>query len=213
MIYKKLLVPFVLLTVFASFSIRAFAFSDTNGHLNEDAIDYLYNEGVVEGYGGGVYAPNNTINRAELMKVLVVSQGIEPDPAVYQNCFPDVKTQWFAPYICYAKEQGWVAGYSDGTFKPDQKITRVEAIKVILEALFEGLEEGEVLAGQTTLDIDTDQWYGKYFIFADNRDLLDKQHVTVDGEGYYYLPGENISRKEVAESIYRSIVNFSLSFL
>lgn len=184
----------------------------TKDHLNKTAINTLAEREIIAGYPDGTFKPDDEINRAELTKMVVATR-LEPDPDVYKNCFPDVNDQWFAPYICYAKEQAWVDGYDDGTFKPSQKITRVEAIKVILEVLFEELEEGESLEGQTALDIYTDKWYGKYFIFADNRDLLDKQHITLNDEGYNYYPSKNISRKEVAESIYRSIMNFTLPFL
>ncbi|MFH1534343.1 MAG: S-layer homology domain-containing protein [Nitrospirota bacterium] len=184
----------------------------TEDHLNRTAINALAEREIIAGYPDGTFKPDDEINRAELTKMVVATR-LEPDPDVYKNCFPDVNDQWFAPYICYAKEQVWVDGYDDGTFKPNQKITRVEAIKVILEVLFEEIEEGESLEGQTALDVYADEWYSKYFIFADNRGLLDKQHITLSDEGYNYYPSKNISRKEVAESIYRSIMNFTLPFL
>ncbi len=188
-------------------------FPDVTGdHPNRTAINALANRDIIAGYPDGTFKPDDEINRAELTKMVVATR-LEPDPNEYKNCFPDVRDQWFAPYICYAKEQGWVDGYDDGTFRPNQEITRVESIKVILEVLFEEIEEGETIEGQTALDIYTDKWYSKYFIFADNRSLLDKQHITLSDEGYNYYPSNNISRKEVAESIYRSIMNFTLSFL
>lgn len=184
----------------------------TEDHPNRAAINTLADREIIAGYPDGTFKPNDEINRAELTKMVVATR-LEPDPDEYKDCFPDVDDQWFAPYICYAKEQGWVDGYDDGKFKPNQEITRVESIKVILEVLFDDLGEQEEITGQTALDIATDKWYSKYFIFADNRDLLDKQHITVNDEGYNYYPSENISRKEVAESIYRSVMNFTLSFL
>ncbi len=181
-------------------------------HPNRAAINKLAEREIIAGYPDGTFKPDDEINRAELTKMVVASR-LEPDPDEYKNCFPDVTDQWFAPYICYAKEQGWVDGYDDGRFKPNQEITRVESIKVVLEVLFEGIEEGEEFDGQPVLDVGFEKWYSKYFIFADNRDLLDKQHITVSDDGYNYYPSDNISRKEVAESIYRSIMNYTLPFL
>lgn len=44
------------------------------------------------------------------------------DENLYENCFEDVEDEWFAPYVCYAKEKGWVTGYPDGTFKPENNV-------------------------------------------------------------------------------------------
>lgn len=181
-------------------------------HINKTAINALAERGIIAGYPNGTFQPDGEINRAELTKMIVATR-TEPDAEQYKNCFPDVKDDWYAPYVCYAKEQNWVEGYEDGLFKPNQEINRMEALKIILEVLFEGLENGETLENNSPLDVDVSAWYGKYFIFADNRNLLDKQHILGENEQYYYYPGENISRKEVAETIYRSIKNFSLSFL
>lgn len=182
-----------------------------DSHPNRTAINALADRGIIAGYPDGTFQPNGEINRAELTKMVIATR-LEPDTEVYKDCFPDITDQWFAPYVCYAKEQGWVDGYDDGTFKPNQEITRIEALKIIFEVLFDEFEE-EVLEDQSVIDVLSGKWYSKYFIFADNRDLLDKQHIAEDSEGYMYYPSQNISRKEVAETIYRSIMNFTLSFL
>ncbi len=175
-------------------------------HVNAVGINNLTNGGVIAGYPDGTFRPDGDINRAELTK-MIVATAMVPELSEYNNCFPDVKEEWFAPFICYAKDQGWVEGYPDGTFKPDNKINRVESIKIILEVLFKDqLDESEELKDKTAADIDTEDWYGKYFVFADNNHLLDKQHVLQTDDSYSYSPAGNISRKEVAESIYRSLL-------
>src|SRR3989338_1514835 len=50
------------------------------------------------------------------------------------DCFPDVKEEWFAPYVCTAKRDGIIAGYPDGAFKPEQPISFVEAAKILIKA-------------------------------------------------------------------------------
>ncbi len=188
-------------------------FPDVQGnHENEKAINYLTEKNIINGYPDGTFKPDGEINRAELTK-MIVAVNIIPDASEYKNCFPDVKEEWFAPFICYAKEQGFVQGYEDGTFKPEQNINRAEALKIILEVIFDEINEDEVLENNNVLDIDTSAWYLKYFVFADNRDLLDKQHIKEEGDKYYYYPDQNITRKEVAETIYRSILTIPLTFL
>ena len=81
----------------------------------------------------------------------------------------------------------------------------MEAIKIILEVLFSSkIDSREKLMDKTVVDIELDEWYAKYFIFADNRKLLDKHHVQENSIGYSYFPDKNITRKEVAEMIYRA---------
>ncbi len=184
------------------FSFRYFPDVRDN-HQNEDAINALTEKGVINGYPDGTFRPDGEINRAELTKLIVAAQ-IEPSADEYKDCFPDVSDQWFAPYICYAKEQEWVEGYPNGRFRPDQSVNRVEALKIVLEALMDEIPEDAALKDETVLDIASDDWYSKYFILADNNNLLDKQHIEEEDNGYLYFPNENMLRKEVAELIYRA---------
>lgn len=170
-----------------------------DSHPNAPVINELFETGVINGYADGSFKPNGKINRAELTKMIVASQ-TEPDPKKYKNCFSDVKTEWHAPYICYASEQGWVEGYADGSFRPGDSTNRVEALKIILEVLFDKIPEGKA-SGKVPDDLDLESWYGKYFIYAWNNDLLDLQHMANNN----YQPSAHISRKEVAETIYRSL--------
>jgi len=172
-------------------------------HKNYDAIKSLNEEKIISGYEDKTFKPDAEINRAELTK-LIVSAVAKPDPSKFKNCFSDVKDQWFASYVCYAKNQKWLNGYEDGTFKPEQKINRVEAIKILLSVLFSNADMQPSLEYTPPLDIKSEDWYYKYFAFADFKKLLDKQHIKETKSGYYFYPEKNITRKEVAELIYRS---------
>jgi hypothetical protein len=106
---------------------------DIPGHKYEDAIWYVYNKGIVGGYEDGSYQPDKTINRAELLKIIVEAAYEDSDFAGYagQSCFTDVAAnQWYAKYVCFAKQEGIVEGYADGSFKPAQEINFVEALKI-----------------------------------------------------------------------------------
>lgn len=92
------------------------------------AIGTLKNENVIEGYADGTFKPDATINRAELLKIILEAK--KEDIAGASQCFPDVQEQWFAPYVCTAKEQGIVAGYDDGLFRPEKPVTFAEAAKI-----------------------------------------------------------------------------------
>lgn len=175
-----------------------------DNHPNVEAINYLFSKKTINGYPDGTFKPDGEINRAELTKMIVTTK-INPSKSIFKNCFPDVEEQWYAPYICYAKAKSWVQGYPDGTFGPEKSVNRAEALKIILGVMFKSaIEDTKKLKDDSVKDVDQDAWYAKYFIFADNNDLLDKQHIKKKGSTYYYYPESNISRKEVAETIYRA---------
>jgi len=175
-------------------------------HPNFYAITWLIGDGDITGYPDGTFKPDNPINRAELMK-MVTGTAADGQEQKYSNCFPDVKDEWYAKYICYGKEQGWVKGYPDSTFKPANNVNRAEAIKIIISS---SLTQDQIpnptpaqMALQMPSDFDPNAWYAGFLRFAMVKELLDGQHVTVKGDTYQYYPAGNMTRKEVAEMLWR----------
>jgi hypothetical protein len=83
------------------------------------------------------FRPDYTLNRAELVKIMVKSTF---DAKTIEQCqaseFPDVKKEdWFGNFVCVAKQKGIVKGYEDGTFKPEQAVNFAEASKIIAGTL------------------------------------------------------------------------------
>ncbi len=165
---------------------------DDNNYI---AISNLYDMGIISGYPDGTFRPDNELNRAELLKILVESYYGTPDEYTYRNCFTDVGTEWYAKYVCYSKAQGWINGYSDGTFRPANSVNKVEALKMILEVF-----EQEIIpaSGAIFQDVSSGQWYSDYVNTAKELGLLEEI-------GNYY-PSSNISRGGVSENIYRLVV-------
>lgn len=139
-------------------------FPDVNSsHLYYDAITYLSSHNIVQGYPDGTFKPNQTVNRAEMMKILVEANVDGGSLESYSNekCFPDVPAdQWYTKYICYGKTNDWVLGYTDGTFRPNQTITFVEALKITLRAFNLGNNET------------TDPWYKYNVILASENNYI-----------------------------------------
>lgn len=113
-------------------------FKDHIGHDYEVAIESLFKQGIVEGYPNYTFLPDKSINRAELLKITIVSNFDKQEYSQYENvgCFPDViETDWHSKYICFAKQKGIVEGYPDGYFRPGQNINLVESLKIIYESV------------------------------------------------------------------------------
>lgn len=169
------------------------------GHKNAEAIRFLQDTNVIGGYADGTFKPGNNVNRAELAKILVEAQGITPDADEYNNCFPDVTDEWFAPYVCYAKEMEWVSGYPDGTFRPEKTVLKVEAIKMVINS--QGFEnELAECNAKAFSDTEENAWYSRFLCVAKEKGLLEED------ENGNYVPAEGMTRGGVAENIYRSIM-------
>ena len=134
------LIPMIKIKGFLAFccalalSTTAFAsFIDVDStDENYDAILYVQENGIVGGYSDGSFQPYGLINRAELLKILVIArEGADISDEQAGNCFSDVSSSaWYSKYVCYAKTQGYIDGYPDNTFRPGNYITFVEAAKM-----------------------------------------------------------------------------------
>ncbi len=93
-----------------------------------NAVSTLTNAGVLDGYEDGTFKPNGNITRAEF--ATITARFFE---ATYdgENLFPDIEGHWAQDYINEAANAGIVDGYEDGTFRPQQYITRAEAVTMV----------------------------------------------------------------------------------
>lgn len=155
-VFLGLLVTLVPSLVFANESIYFPDVTASTAYI--EAVDGLKQLGIVDGYPDGTFGPARNINRAEFAKI-VVNAKFKDELATYtpSNCFPDVKaSDWFAKYVCFAKDQGIIGGYPDGTFKPANNINSMEAIKIEFETLLP-----EYI--NVNFASDNNIWYEKYY--------------------------------------------------
>lgn len=88
--------------------------------------------GVLQGYKDGTFQPNREITRAEFVKMAVACDTI----GAGENPFSDVSaSSWAAPYVATAAAKGWISGYKDGTFHPEETITRDQAVAILNKML------------------------------------------------------------------------------
>jgi hypothetical protein len=86
---------------------------------------------AISGYGDCTFRPGNTITRGQVAKVLVLGLGLPlTNPA--RADFSDVpSTSAFYPYVETAYNRGIIAGYADGTFRPNNPVTRAQLAKMV----------------------------------------------------------------------------------
>ncbi len=182
-----LLLSALAVVILSNTALAAIPFSDHEGHKWENGIEFVYNRGIVEGYPDGTYQPYRTLNRAELLKVIVASSYSESTYNGYEGdtCFNDIDgTQWYTKYVCFGKAMGIVEGYEDGTFKPEQNVNFVEALKIILVGMNIDLTSSA-----------NDPWYQMYYDTASSKYL-----VPDELSGQY---AADFSRAQAAEVIQR----------
>ena len=119
-------------------SSRDYYFSKTNDYTDVNAGDWfnnaistLSNAGIVTGYNDGTFRPNQPITRGEMAKIIANFANLSKGG----KSFTDLSGHWSKTYVELAAGNGWIAGYPDGSFRPDQKITRAETVTMINRVL------------------------------------------------------------------------------
>ena len=125
-----------------------------------NAISTLSNMGILKGYEDGTFHPNAPVTRAEFAVIAArFSDGAADDYATFSDVPNDY---WATKEIAKAAKLGWIKGYTDGTFRPTNNITRAEVMTLVNRVLERGVDEEGLME-------DAIQW-------ADNK----------PGDWYYY---------------------------
>lgn len=167
------------------------------------AVEDLRRRGIVEGRPDGTFGPNEFVNRAEAVTIVVRAVANIRNLPSRPNCFPDVREgQWFVKQVCYAKDLEWVRGYPDGTFQPARTVSKVEFLKILLHAY--GVDTGPIedawhdpLAGDAA---NPQEWYFPYLSYA-----LASSMTRADASGNLN-PGAALTRGQVALLVHRLIL-------
>lgn len=103
-------------------------FKDANNAWYSDEINFAVSKGFISGYSDGTFKPNQGITRAEFAQMIAV---FVKDGYPGSSNFKDVKGHWASNAINQLYGNKTIKGFPDGTFKPDQKLTRAEAVTVL----------------------------------------------------------------------------------
>ena len=180
------------------------AFPDVpDGKWYTAAINALARAGILKGYDDGKFRPLNPVTRAEFVTVLYRLAG-EPDAAL--SNFPDVSPKsWAAKAIGYAEAKGWISGYDDHTFRPENPINRAEAVKVINRYL-NRIPDKQAIDNQTNIRFYPDVLKSAWFYYevmeasvthnahyndigaaeSGSNYIADKPHLQ---NGFYFIKG------------------------
>ena len=143
------------------------SFSDVSADdWYNESVSTMANGKYITGYPDGTFGGNKNITRAEFVAMLVRFIGVQNE-----NCsFTDVsRDHWAYGCIATATKAGWIGGYADGTFKPEQPITRAEAMTIINRVLNRGVnEKSELMNFRVWPDNDPSAWYYYEVIEASN---------------------------------------------
>jgi hypothetical protein len=183
---------------------QSIPFGDTVGHWAESYIDRLAGMGIVKGKSEGRFAPEDTITRAELLKIAVMAFGIEVPETVEKQPYLDVSIgAWYAPYVAAAKSAG-ILSKSSARFNPNMGISRAEALKIFIGAAgfadvnenFDAnyaSKEGWTYVGFK--DVPMASWFGKFVAYA-------RDFGIVNGypDGLFH-PEKTMTRAEVSKVV------------
>jgi Mg/Co/Ni transporter MgtE len=140
-------------------------YSSSSNSFSDVSADKWYNvpvstltsAGAINGYANGTYRPAQNITRAEFTKILVAMYGVDSTATCSYN---DVSSSnWAYQYIATAAKLGWIAGYSDGSFKPGQPITRAETVTILNRVLSRSFDTSFTGSVRTFVDVQRGLWY------------------------------------------------------
>lgn len=133
----------------------------------------LSNAKILTGYEDNTFRPGNNMTRAEVAAVASRFDNLSPS----NHNFTDVKGHWAEKYIGSAAAKGWIKGYEDNTFRPDQPITRAEFVTLVNSVLDRKVEKENILEGiKEFKDLSEDKWYYEEFVEAINGHLYEKHN-------------------------------------
>ena len=103
---------------------------NTEGKWFHESVDYAISNGYMTGVENNLFAPNRAVSRAMVAQILYAA---EEKPAVTKSAgFSDVKAgKWYTNAVNWTASKGVVAGYPDGSFKPDKDVTREELATIL----------------------------------------------------------------------------------
>ena len=157
-------------------------FSDASDDWYSKAINYVVGKGLISGYPNGTFKPNESITRAEFAQMI---SGYIKNEKAGSSDFKDVKDHWAKDAIDKLNGNKNVTGYPDGSFKPNAKITRAEAV-TILNSVFNRNTNKNSLNNVNTSSLnkfsDVKEGFWAYYNILDAANTHDRERLNSTSE-------------------------------
>jgi hypothetical protein len=155
-------------------------------------VNYLVSKDVVKGFPDGTFQPGGTVTRAQMAQMLTKAQALSAATGPALN-FTDVgPNHWAYQTISQAVQSGYIAGYPDGTFRPEAPATRAEMAAMLLRLTRAQMPELTSPSSVTDLN---GHWAAQPAAVA-----LDAGLISLDAAGKF-APDKPASRAEVAKGL------------
>ncbi len=175
----------------SSVAFAAPEFTDVAETANyAEAVNTLAALDVISGYEDGTFKPDNNITRAEVATLIAaaLNRSADAEGAKGTTAFADVNTEaklWASGYINIGTSVGYISGYEDGTFKPDNNVTFAEIVSMLVRATEYG-RYAEYLGG----------WPNGYLAVGKEKGIT---------EGVSAANNTPVTRAQVAQMIYNAV--------
>lgn len=172
--------------------IKGFSDVDDN-QINAVYINYLLQRGILNGYPDGTFRPQEGLTRAEAAVLTVKVTELTASPPTAEP-FSDVRSDhWAAGHIAAAAEQGYFQGYPDGSFHPDEQLTRAQAVYLLVRL------SGQADTPQTLplfADMNRQHWAASSAAVA-----IAAGMINIDKESSYFYPDSVFTRSELTRAL------------
>ena len=206
---KSLLIFFI---IFSMLTINVIS-GNTSVHatqIESDDIGLLNMLGIVKGYEDGELHPEYNITRMEFTALILRCLGIDFSMSSDVEIFHDVPSElWGASYINIAHKMGIIQGYGDGSFRPNENINQVDAVKIVVEALGYGraaqseggypnghlsvASKNKILtSGANSHNYATRGYVSELLVNSLSISMMDTGTISSEGNAIYLKSGETI---------------------
>lgn len=192
---KKIIAILCALVLFTA-SMNAMAFSDVSGHWAENDINEMTSKGYLDGYPDGTFLPDNSVTRAEFLKILTIRYGITQNEHGY-ILWQDVnQDDWYSPY---AAAGVLIPQYDDGNLYPSEFLQRYEAALALLVVY--GIDYTDYTDSSASNMGDYGEYAGNSDIVSIISAALDNGIMTGKDDGFE--PYEYLTRAELCTLLNR----------
>ncbi len=177
----------------------ASGFSDLQGHWAAGFVQGLASRGLVSGFEDGTFRPNEKLTRAQY--AALVSQVFDQPLVLPEPSFEDVAADfWGRGAIAKASRMGFVSGFPDNTFRPNQNLTRVQAVVSLISGL-------KLMGGSpNSLLVFDDRAQIPSYAADEVAAAVDRRMVVSYPNVAQLDPLRDITRAEVVALVYQSLV-------